>query len=147
MAKFSFSIHDNHPEDETRFVDSGLAEFNDQAAPLHEVEPISCFARDESGRVMGGAIGRWWGRVCELQQLWVEEQSRGQGLGAALVREFEAHAMRKGCTSVHLETFSFQAPSLYRSLGYEVAFMRTEYPHAITKFYMVKHVQEGENAA
>jgi ribosomal protein S18 acetylase RimI-like enzyme len=138
MAVFSVSAHDSYPPEETALVDNGLGEANDAAAPLHEVRPISCFARDASGKVIGGAVGRWWGSCCELQQLWVEPSSRRRGIGAQLVRAFESHARTHGCSSFYLETFNFQAPGLYRSLGYKVAHEHRVYPHGIVKYLMVK---------
>jgi hypothetical protein len=54
------------------------------------------------------------------------------------VLAFEAHARTHGCSHFYLETFSFQTPGLYRSLGYTVAFEHAVYPHAIVKFVMVK---------
>ena len=125
-------------------MDGGIGESNDAAAPLHEVRPISCFVRSTVGQVIGGAVGRWWGQCCELQQLWVEPAHRRQGIGAQLVQNFEAHAVGHGCNLFYLETFNFQAPSLYRSLGYEVEYERNGYPHGITKFHMVKHVGGGK---
>ena len=54
----SYTVHDELPSEESRVVDEGLGAANDQAAPLHEVQPLSCFARLASGQVVGGAIGR-----------------------------------------------------------------------------------------
>jgi GNAT superfamily N-acetyltransferase len=142
MAAVSISLHDSLPE-EAALVDHGLGEANEAAAPLHEVEPLSCFARDASGRVVGGAVGRRWGGCCSSQQLWVEPASRRQGIAAALVRAFEAHAQTHGCTSFYLETFSFQAPRLYESLGYRVAHAHRPYPHGIVKYLMVKDLPGG----
>jgi ribosomal protein S18 acetylase RimI-like enzyme len=147
VPDLTFSTHDGYPPEETAIVGSGLSEANDAAAPLHEVEAISCFARTEDNRVIGGAVGRRWGLCCELQQLWVAPSHRRRGLGGQLVKEFEAHALRRGCNFFYLETFSFQAPSLYRSLGYEVEYERKGYPHGITKFHMVKHVGHDATAA
>jgi mannose-6-phosphate isomerase-like protein (cupin superfamily)/GNAT superfamily N-acetyltransferase len=135
---FTISTHDGHPTEEASLVDRGLGEANDAAAPLHEVRPLSCFARSESRKVVGGAIGRRWGPCCELQQLWVERSYRRRGIGARLVRAFEARAREHGCSSFYLETFSFQSPGLYRSLGYSVAHEHKLYPHGIIKYLMVK---------
>ena len=60
---FNVSAHDSYPPQETGLVDRGLGEANDAAAELHEVRPLSCFARTEGGGV-GGAVGRWWGECC-----------------------------------------------------------------------------------
>lgn len=134
----NYCVHDTLPEAEARIVDDGLGAANDNAAPLHEVQPLSCFVHGASGDVLGGAVGRTWGPCCELQQLWVVPALRRQGIGARLVREFEARARSRGCRIFYLETFSFQAPSLYRSLGYEARYEHAVYPHGIVKFMMVR---------
>jgi GNAT superfamily N-acetyltransferase len=136
----SISTHDSYPQEESAIVDSGIGESNDAAAPLHEVQPIACFARSDSGSVIGGAVGRWWGECCELQQLWVEPCHRRQGVGNALLVTFEEHAKRHGCTLFCLETFSFQTPELYQSKGYRVEYERKGFPHGIVKYHMVKHI-------
>lgn len=134
----AISRHDDLPAAETRVVDTGLGDANDAAAPLHEVRPLACFARLPSGEVIGGAVGRTWGACCELQQLWVSPAHRRRGLGARLIREFEAHARTRGCDAFYLETFSFQAPALYQSQGYVTAYEHAVYPHGIVKHVMVK---------
>lgn len=140
MSNLRFICMDSYPDAETRAVDEGLSEFNDRAAPLHEVQAISCFVRNDAGQLIGGAVGRRWGEGCELQQLWVHEQFRCKGIASALLKDFEAHAIRKGCNSVHLETFSFQAPGLYERLGYQTEYVRRGFPHGIVKHHMVKRL-------
>ena len=121
-------------------VDQGLGDANAAAAPLHEVRALACFARDGAGTVIGGAVGRSWGACCELQQLWVMPRHRRAGLGTALVRRFEARAAERGCSFFYLETFSFQAPALYRSLGYDALYRNAAFPHGIVKFAMGKQL-------
>ena len=88
--------------------------------------------------VLGGAIGRSWGPCCELQQLWVHPAQRRQGIGGGLVRAFEDLGRCRGCSIFYLETFDFQAPALYRSLGYEVVHAHAVYPHGIVRYLMVR---------
>ena len=111
------------------------------------MRPLSSFARLGSGEVVGGAVGRTWGRCCELQQLWVAEAHRGRGIGAGLVRAFEAAAVQRGCSVCYLETFDFQAPGLYRALGYEVAYSHRVYPHDIVRHLMVRQLPAGDAVA
>jgi len=123
-----------------RAVDDGLHASNLAAAPLHEVASFACYARDAAGAVIGGAVGRRWGGCCELQQLWVAPSHRRRGLGGRLVRAFEAAAIARGCDTAYLETFSFQAPSLYRSLGYRAAHELACFPHGVVKYLMVRRL-------
>jgi GNAT superfamily N-acetyltransferase len=143
VTELRFSLHDRCPPEAAAAVDAGLGAYNDDAAPLHEVQPIACVVHDGAGNVVGGAVGRWWGACCELQQLWLRADLRRQGVGADLVRRFEAFARGKGCRSFYLETWSFQAPAFYRALGYEVELARRGYPHGIVKYHLVKQVDGG----
>jgi ribosomal protein S18 acetylase RimI-like enzyme len=138
MTQIRFTSHDVCSPSERAMVDRGLDAYNRAPVPLDEVQPISCFARSERDEVIGGAVGRRWAACCELQQLWVEPSYRGQGIGKELVRTFEAHARSRGCETFYLETFNFQRPALYASLGYEKVYEHAVYPHGIVKFIMVK---------
>jgi GNAT superfamily N-acetyltransferase len=137
MADYRLTVHDQPDADAARIIDSGLGEANDAAAPLHEVRPLACYLREADDAVIGGAVGRRWGACAELQQLWVRPDLRRRGLGAQLVRAFEARAAEHGCTLVYLETFSFQAPRLYASLGYETRHTLAGFGHGIGKHLMV----------
>lgn len=134
------SIGDDATPEELQRIDDGLDEANRRAAPLHEVRPIACVARDAAGAAVGGAVGRSWGRCAELQQLWVDPARRRQGLGAALVRRFEAVAAGRGCTQVYLETFSFQAPRLYHALGYAPMASIDGFAPGVAKFLMARRL-------
>jgi ribosomal protein S18 acetylase RimI-like enzyme len=122
-------------------VDRGLGDFNAAAAPLHEVRPLACFARVPDGSVIGGVVGRTWGLCCELQQLWVDPAYRRRGIASQLVRAFEIRGRERGCRSVYLETFSFQAPALYRLLGFTVRLELQGFAPGIAKFVMVHELQ------
>ena len=136
----AFTVHDEPLQQEIGIVDAGLGRSNDAAAPLHDVRHLSCFARLPDGSVIGGAIGRTWGSCCELQQLWVADAHRRKGVGTRLIKEFERVGEARGCRTFYLETFSFQAPALYRSLGYEVKVQLRGFPAGIVKFIMVREV-------
>ncbi len=68
MSAITLTGHDELPPADAAIVDAGLGGFNDAAAPLHEVRPMSCFARTPDGAVLGGAVGRTWGPAAEIQQ-------------------------------------------------------------------------------
>ncbi|EHR70709.1 acetyltransferase [Burkholderiales bacterium JOSHI_001] len=147
MAPFHVTAHDAPSPEECAAIDEGLGASNNTAAPLHEVNPIACFARRDDGTLLGGAVGRRWGTCAELQQLWVHPEHRRNGIGTALVQGFQSFAESKGCSALFLETFSFQAPGLYLSLGFSKVSELAIYPHGIVKYILVKYLGGSKSAA
>ena len=120
-------------------VDEGLESHNYEAAPLlAEVDRLAAFARDPSGRLIGGAVGRTWGACCELLQLWVQLECRNGGVGSRLIQEFESAGRARGCRVFYLTTLSYQAPDFYRKHGYVVLAQIDGYPEGIVKYLMHK---------
>lgn len=132
----SFTTTDSPSDDSLLVVDTGLDEYNFSVAPLNDVRPLAAFATDAAGAVVGGAVGRTWGKCCELLQLWVLQTHRSQGVGSRLLQEFEAHARTRGCSVFYLTTLSYQAPDFYSRHGYEVLAQIAGYPDGIIKFLM-----------
>lgn len=124
-------------------IDAGLHAHNLAAAPLEQVRSLAVGMHLPDGALLGGALGRSWGLCCELQQLWVREDRRGQGLGATLMRAFEAQAAARGCELIYLETFSFQAPGFYRRLGYEEAACLEGFAPGLAKYLMRKRLERA----
>ena len=52
----NITTHDEPPPAAADRVDRGIGLSNAAAAPLHEVRPLGCFARDAEGQVIGGAV-------------------------------------------------------------------------------------------
>ena len=93
-----------------------------------------------AGSMVGGAIGyATWGWLA-IDVLWVDKDHRGQDLGRRLVEALEKEGMKRGCHSVHTDTFSFQAPQFYSKLGYE-EFGRLEgFVNGQTRFFLRKQL-------
>jgi len=119
-------------------IDHGLHSYNQQAGDLAAIRRFACYARSPEGTLVGGALARWWGTACELQQLWVDEALRRRGIGALLMQRVEATAIERGCRLIYLDTFSFQAPEFYYGLGYEVACRLDGFPDGGSKFILRK---------
>lgn len=119
-------------------IDHGLHSYNQQAADLAAIRRFACYARGPEGTLVGGALARWWGTACELQQLWVDEALRRRGIGALLMQRVEATAIERGCRLIYLDTFSFQAPEFYYGLGYEIACRLDGFPDGGSKFILRK---------
>ena len=136
-----YSVDETSSSAEAEIVDKGLGDFNRQSAPIHNVRPLTCFAKLARGEVIGGAVGRTWGLCCELQRVWVAESHRRRGIGRQLVRRFEEQAFERGCRTFYLETFSFQSPDFYYALGYDVRLTISGFPDGISKNVMVRELE------
>jgi GNAT superfamily N-acetyltransferase len=133
-----WEVQDAPARADLEVVDTGLGSANEASAPLSAVRPLACFARADGGVVIGGAVGRTWGECCELQQFWVDPGHRRAGIGSKLVALFEQRARERGCRTFYLDTFCFQASSLYRRLGYQSVAEVAGFPGGIVKHLMVK---------
>ena len=77
---------------------------------------------DASGELAAGMSGWTWGVAAGIGLTWVRETSRGDGIGAQLLAEFETEARSRGCTHVFVTSFTFQAPGFYQRHGYREIF-------------------------
>ncbi len=53
-----------------------------------------------------------------IDELWVEGNHRGKGIGKMLMEKAEEYAIAKSLSGIWLWTQSWQAPKFYESLGY-----------------------------
>lgn len=94
------------------FRDTGSTDWTTLEQALAEVREsfkpgrISRVAVDQQGNVQGwiGGIESYNGNVWELHPLVVREDSRGQGVGQALVLDLEKQVAQRGATTIQLGT-------------------------------------------
>ena len=140
LADLTLEVSSTPSRGDLDTVDWGLESSNRAAADLASVRPLACFARAADGQCVGGAVGRSWGRCCEVQELWVEAARRGRGIGTRLMCMVEAEAQARACTLLYLDTFTFQAPRLYQRLGFEIACTFEGFPDGIVKLVLRKQL-------
>ncbi len=92
------------------FKDTGAVDWTTLESALDEVresldeDRLSRIAIDESGKVLGwiGGIKEYGGNVWELHPLVVRRDCRGQGIGRALVEDFEKQVKSRGGIIIRL---------------------------------------------
>lgn len=110
------------------FLEDRIYEFNAAATGFFDAEQYAAAIRGTNGRIIAAVSGFTWGRCCQIDQLWVDQSARQQGLGSRLVQAVEEHAVAKGCVQVILSSHTFQAPGFYCRLGYAEQARITGYP-------------------
>ncbi|MBL8208077.1 MAG: GNAT family N-acetyltransferase [Blastocatellia bacterium] len=98
---------------------NGIHDHNTRHSGAGEAQTLSLFLRDENGAVAGGAYGWTAFGWLRIDVLWVQADLRGRGFGKQLLNAAEAEGIRRGCKYATLDSFSFQAPDLYKKNGYE----------------------------
>ena len=122
------------------FLAERIYEFNSQATGYFDGESFGATQRDESGTIVAGVAGFTWGGCCFVSYLWVAQAHRGSGLGAALLKTFENHAIDKNCRVAFVSTHSFQSPGFYLRMGYEERARIEDYPVGHVDFFLAKHL-------
>jgi GNAT superfamily N-acetyltransferase len=126
------------------YIHEQIKAFNDEISLHHRaarqggVQVLDIFVRDEEDRLCGGLMGvTYWGWL-EVEDLWLCNSLRGQGIGRRLVSMAEAEARSRGCSRVWLRTFGFQARGFYEKLGYGVVGVLEDYPPGNELYWMRK---------
>jgi GNAT superfamily N-acetyltransferase len=115
----TFCVSIDPPEDEVQELRRNLRLDNlANVGPDKEEVGLAIFLRDNDDNLEAGISGFLWGAVLEIDYLWVHQSIRGQGTGRQLVLAVEQEAIDRGGTTAITNTFSFQAPEFYKSLGY-----------------------------
>ena len=104
------------------------------------VRPLHIILRDLAGNLRGGLIADTYWTWLDIDDFWLPENVRGNGVGRLMLQAAEKEAVRRGCRYAKLETFSFQARGFYERCGYKVVGELCDYPPGSSLFWMVKEL-------
>lgn len=107
--------------DEVRSGDLGrrLRRFNyGFVGEYAETAPVWLNAKNGDGEVVGGLRGFVFLHWLTIDILFVDESTRGRGLGRRLLAAAEEQGRTLGAAHVKLETFEWQARAFYLKQGY-----------------------------
>ncbi len=128
----------------SEFLTMRIKEFNNEISPYHKssrepgaVHPLNIIVK-EGEAIIGGLCGSIYGGWLEIDKFFIPYESRGKGLGSDLLRKAEAEAVRQGCHSSFLTTYSFQAKGFYEGFGYYVTGELKDYPPGEVFYWMRK---------
>lgn len=149
--EYEIGFEENPAPEELRILGDGLSQYNLSKTGIGDYQPLTFFARDAGGSVVGGVHGNYsesgW---LYISTLWVAESVRGSGCGSRLMEHIEREAAERGCANVYLDTFSFQAPEFYRKLGYSIFGELKDFPPGHSRIFLTKRLtppEEGVDAS
>jgi GNAT superfamily N-acetyltransferase len=101
---------------------------------------FSMIVRSEDSDIIAGVAGWTWANACEITQLWVDESCRKQGLGRLLLEAAEAESKSKGCQTILIRSYEFQAPAFYGKHGYRIEHIIEGFPPGQRYYILLKTI-------
>ncbi len=117
-----------------------LREFNEEQVGPRNTLNFVLSVRDDAGNLVAGLTGETFWNALYVHVLWVHTQHRKSGYGTALMERAEQIAKARGCDLSMLSTFSFQAPTFYTKLGYQVFGELADLPVNHRRFWFSKRL-------
>ena len=134
------TVEPNAADADVATVMAGLRAFNIEFLGDPAEEPVRIFLRDRNGAVVGGLLGHIRWRWLYVAKLWMRQELRGHGHGAALLDAAENLARSRGCIGVSLDTFEYQARPFYEKRGYELFGTLEGYPPGYRQHFLAKRL-------
>jgi len=136
-GKFSISQHVT-PQD-MQVLHQGLhAHVVENIGDKYKGVGINLVIRKHSRQIVGGLRAYTTINNLILENMWVDEAYRGQGLGTWLLSEAENISQRGECTACQAICLSFQALDFFTKHGFEVYAISDSYPDPFREFHLVK---------
>jgi GNAT superfamily N-acetyltransferase len=118
MSNLKFEVNVGRPNfKDYKVISDGMLLYHDKKGHRRTSEVIYIFLKDEKKKVYGGVIATVLWNGIEINSLWVDESLRKKGYGRKLVEEIEKEGIKRDCTIVYTNTFTWQAPEFYEKLG------------------------------
>lgn len=143
MSGYTLRLEQQPDASDVAALNRWIVDYNLVQVGDHWQGRLSILARDAQGQLAGGILGftdRGWLRI---EILIVHEQRRRAGIGSRLLRAAEDEALRRGCHSAWLDTFSFQALPFYQQHGYTIFGSLGRYPNQHTRYFVQKALAPG----
>jgi len=139
-TSFSIMLEEEPKMGDLEAISNGLVAFNRSRADDQSHKSLTLLLRDSANTVVGGLVGSsYWGWLY-VDMLWIKEEFRQQGYGHKLLAAAEDEAVRRGCHSAYLDTFSFQALPFYQKRGYTVFGELPDFPVGYRRYFLYKRL-------
>jgi len=130
----------NDPHQVTQLLEDRIYEYNSAETHIDDGRLFSRVVRDKDKEIIAGIAGWTWAGICEITQLWVDKNVRRMGIGKILLAAAEMEAKSKGCHTIFVRSYSFQAPRFYERYGYTVEHMLKGFPDGYNYFILLKRI-------
>ncbi|MCO0637904.1 GNAT family N-acetyltransferase, partial [Lutimaribacter sp. EGI FJ00014] len=126
-------------ESDREAILAALDSYNIEVGGPYHYEPVAVLIREsETGQTLGGLWGECLYDWLFIKLLFVPKQLRGRRIGTRLIQTAEQFARVRDCVGIWLDTYEFQAPAFYQSMGYEVFGSLPDHPKGSRRYFLRK---------
>ena len=137
MIKIEYS---KNFEELDKMADDLLTEYDKENGVEYNFNKFSFVAKDDD-KLIGFITGFSYYSEVTINNLVVQREYRGKGIGTKLIRKVEEYFEGKGFNNINLVTNDFQAPKFYEKCGFELEFIRKNKSNPkLTKYFFVKYL-------
>jgi GNAT superfamily N-acetyltransferase len=137
MPEIAFVPDTEGPE--AQAVREGLnAHRREALGEVSQPSPLCFYHRDAEGTVRAGLVGEIAHSWLFVDKFWVDDELRGQGIGARLLAAAEAFAQEQGAVGAQLFTNSYQAPDFYEKHGFVALGRLEDRPPGFQRYWYCK---------
>jgi GNAT superfamily N-acetyltransferase len=141
MNETDFTVESTENQTEViQFLDDMIYEFNSKSIGKHDGQIFTKIIRNHNNNIVAGATGWTWAGISEINLLWVNEEYRRKGLGKKLLTAAEDEIIKRGCSTILLRSYSFQAPVFYKKNGYKTVYILDDFPNGYKHYNLVKKI-------
>lgn len=123
-----------------QLLEDKIYDFNAARTGKADGHLFSTVLRNDKDEIIAGIGGWTWADACEVTQLWVDEKMRGKGIGKMLLTIAEKEAKDKGCFTILIKTYSFQAPEFYIKHGFVIGHIINDFPRGYQYYTLIKKI-------
>lgn len=143
--EFKIVVLETEDKEFEEFLHHKIREFNNENSSFHRaarkpgsVRSLNLILKDQSGALVGGLAATMYWDWLEIEDFYIPDMARGQGIGAKLLGQAESIAFAQGYKHVLLTTYEFQARRFYEKQGYRVVGTLEGYPPGSAYYWMRK---------
>ena len=113
-------LEKGYPEALYQAIYQPLQAYDFEHIGRYEMEDVAVHVRDRDGGIIGGVLAQLGLGRLFIQNNWVHEDYRNQGVGSQLLEHIEGYAREEGIRLVWLNTTAYLALDFYKRKGYKV---------------------------
>lgn len=131
------------PKDVEEKMEKGFIEYETSLGIDVNYQKFSFILREFNGNPIGVINAFTAFAEIYVDDIWIDQGSRGKGYGRRLLQELENHFKNKGFNNINLVTNAFQAPGFYKKCGFIEEFTRINKKNPLlTKIFFVKYFED-----